>query len=65
MDDKSIALLQEQITLLVNEERERGRVAIRSALDSSMVDVRTYIDEQRQVCKLFVLANTSVELFCF
>uniref|UniRef100_A0A0B6ZUL0 Uncharacterized protein n=1 Tax=Arion vulgaris TaxID=1028688 RepID=A0A0B6ZUL0_9EUPU len=41
-------LAQEQITLLVNEERERGRTAVRTALESSMVDVRAYIDEQRQ-----------------
>ncbi|CAG5132483.1 unnamed protein product [Candidula unifasciata] len=41
-------LAQEQITLMVSEERERGRAAIRSALDSSMVDVRSYIEEQRQ-----------------
>ncbi|BFZ15796.1 hypothetical protein BsWGS_18835 [Bradybaena similaris] len=46
--EEETRLAQEQITLLVNEERERGRVAVRSALDSSMVDVRTYIEEQRQ-----------------
>ncbi|CAL1541330.1 unnamed protein product [Lymnaea stagnalis] len=41
-------LAQDKISQLVDEERERGRAAVREALNQSRLHTRAYIDEQRQ-----------------